>query len=126
MLLNSSQEDTQNARCPSQFLYTRRQKKCSENPSQRRDSWHLIMNWLKAVEPGTEESRCEVCPLTRVKAGVAVRIKQLCASPELQNRLRELGLCEDQIIRLLTSPIQFHLPGLQCPPRYRPATGSID
>jgi ferrous iron transport protein A len=65
------------------------------------------MNWLKAVESNVDETRCEVCPLTRVKAGVAVRIKQLCAAPELQNRLRELGLCEDQIIRLLTSQSNF-------------------
>ena len=54
-----------------------------------------------------DESRCELCPLSRVKAGVAVRIKQLCAAPELQNRLRELGLGEDQIIRLLTSRTNF-------------------
>ena len=54
-----------------------------------------------------DESRCELCPLSRVQAGVAVRIKQLCASPELQNRLRELGLGEDQIIRLLTSQTNF-------------------
>jgi Fe2+ transport system protein FeoA len=54
-----------------------------------------------------DESRCEVCPLSRVQAGVAVRIKQLCASPDLQNRLRELGLCEDQIIKLLTSRTNF-------------------
>jgi Fe2+ transport system protein FeoA len=54
-----------------------------------------------------ENARCEVCPLSRVQTGVAVRIKQLCASPELQNRLRELGLCEDQIIRLLTSRTNF-------------------
>jgi Fe2+ transport system protein FeoA len=54
-----------------------------------------------------DESRCEVCPLSRVKAGVAVRIKQLCASPDLQNRLRELGLGEDQIIKLLTSQTNF-------------------
>jgi Fe2+ transport system protein FeoA len=38
---------------------------------------------------------------------VAVRIKRLCASPELQNRLRELGLGEDQIIKLLTSQSNF-------------------
>ncbi len=50
---------------------------------------------------------CEVCPLSRVQAGVAVRIKQLCAAPEVQNRLRELGFCEDQIIRLLTSRSNF-------------------
>ena len=66
------------------------------------------MNRLHAFESALrDEPRCELCPLSRVKAGVAVRIKQLCASPELQDRLRELGLCEDQIIRLLTSQTNF-------------------
>ena len=32
-----------------------------------------------------------------------MRIKKLCASPETQIRLRELGFCEEQIIRLLTT-----------------------
>jgi ferrous iron transport protein A len=53
------------------------------------------------------EAQCECCPLSRIQAGVAVRIKKLCASPEMQNRLRELGFCEDQIIRLLTSRTNF-------------------
>jgi len=53
------------------------------------------------------EARCDVCPLSRVKAGVAVRIKQLCAGPEVQERLRDLGFCEDQIIRLLTGQSNF-------------------
>ncbi len=44
-----------------------------------------------------------LCPLNRVKAGVAVRIKQLCASPQIADRLREIGFCEDQIVRLLTA-----------------------
>ena len=66
------------------------------------------MNWIHASQPTSrDETRCEVCPLSRVKAGVAVRIKQLCAAPDLQNRLRELGFCEDQIIRLLTSQTNF-------------------
>jgi Fe2+ transport system protein FeoA len=66
------------------------------------------MNWTKAVEAEMrEEARCEVCPLSRVKAGVAVRIKQLCAAPEVQSRLRELGFCEDHIIKLLTSQANF-------------------
>jgi len=66
------------------------------------------MNSSNAFESALrDESRCEVCPLSRVKAGVAVRIKQLCASPEVQNRLRELGLCEDQVIKLLTSKSNF-------------------
>ncbi len=66
------------------------------------------MNWADTDEAamGTEP-HCEVCPLSRVKAGVAVRIKRLCAAPELQTRLRELGLCEDQIIKLLTSQTNF-------------------
>ena len=54
-----------------------------------------------------EESRCTVCPLSRVKAGVAVRIKELCAAPDVQNRLREIGLGEDQIIRLIASQANF-------------------
>ena len=66
------------------------------------------MNWLKPTEcDRRDESRCQLCPLSRVKAGVAVRIKQLCTAPELQNRLRELGLGEDQIIKLVTSQTNF-------------------
>jgi Fe2+ transport system protein FeoA len=66
------------------------------------------MNWMNAVEQDNrEEARCEVCPLSRVKAGVAVRIKQLCATPEVQSRLREIGICEDQIIKLLTSQSNY-------------------
>ncbi len=44
-----------------------------------------------------------LCPLHRVRAGIAVRVRQLCASPELADRLREIGLGEDRIIKLLTS-----------------------
>jgi Fe2+ transport system protein FeoA len=54
-----------------------------------------------------EEAECVICPLSRVKAGVAVRIKQLCAAPALQNRLREIGLGEEQVIRLVTSQANF-------------------
>jgi len=54
-----------------------------------------------------EPSHCEICPLSRIRAGVAVRIKQICAAPEVQHRLREIGLGEDQIVRLLTSQANF-------------------
>jgi Fe2+ transport system protein FeoA len=54
-----------------------------------------------------EEARCELCPLNRVREGVAVRVKRLCAAPALQRRLREMGLCEDQVIRLLISQSSF-------------------
>ncbi len=36
-----------------------------------------------------------------------MRIRKLCATPELQERLREIGFCEDQVIRLLTSHTNF-------------------
>jgi ferrous iron transport protein A len=52
-------------------------------------------------------AQCETCPLNRVEAGVAVRIKKLCASPDIQIRLRELGFCEEQIIRLLTTRTNY-------------------
>lgn len=50
------------------------------------------------------EGQCagtHVCPLSRIKAGSVVSIKQLAADPELRTRLREMGLCEQQKIRLL-------------------------
>ena len=53
------------------------------------------------------ERDCAVCPLSRVKAGVEVRIKRLCASPEVAARLREIGFGEEQIIKLITSQANF-------------------
>jgi Fe2+ transport system protein FeoA len=47
------------------------------------------------------EDSCERCPLSRVKAGMAVRIQQLSAPPEVSQRLREIGFGEQQVIRLL-------------------------
>lgn len=43
----------------------------------------------------------EVCPLSRVKAGAVVCIKQLSTAPDVTDRLRELGFCEEQKIKLL-------------------------
>ena len=67
------------------------------------------MFWQQATTTvaDREQSRCALCPLSRVRAGVAVRIKQLCAAPEIQNRLREIGFCEEQVINLLTSQNNF-------------------
>jgi Fe2+ transport system protein FeoA len=42
-----------------------------------------------------------ICPLSTVRAGTSVRIKQLSAPPEIKHRLREMGFCEEQKIRLL-------------------------
>jgi Fe2+ transport system protein FeoA len=51
--------------------------------------------------------QAELCPLSRVVAGSSVRIKQLSTPPEVTHRLRELGLCEEQSIRLLSSHSNF-------------------
>ena len=43
------------------------------------------------------------CPLSLVRAGRVVRVKELRAPPEVTRRLREIGLGEQQVIRLLVS-----------------------
>jgi ferrous iron transport protein A len=56
------------------------------------------------------EGRCagpELCPLSRVKAGAVVCIKELSTAPDVTNRLRELGFCEEQRIKLLTRQSNF-------------------
>ena len=60
-------------------------------------SAHVSNTTVKAVEsaPGLQ-------PLSAVTAGSFVRIKQLSASPEVSSRLREMGFCEDQRIKLLS------------------------
>jgi Fe2+ transport system protein FeoA len=41
-------------------------------------------------------------PLSSIRAGVSVRIKQVSAPPEVTSRLREMGFCEEQKIRLIS------------------------
>ena len=58
------------------------------------------------TQRGAAEGGCSqpfVCPLTRVIAGAVVRIKRLSVPPEMCHRLRELGFCEEQQIKLLSS-----------------------
>jgi Fe2+ transport system protein FeoA len=49
----------------------------------------------------------ELCPLNRVKAGTAVRIKQLTAAPDVSHRLRELGFCEEQQVRVVSKHVNI-------------------
>jgi Fe2+ transport system protein FeoA len=43
-----------------------------------------------------------LCPLSKVRTGVDVRIKQLSVPAEVTHRLREMGFCEEQKIKLLS------------------------
>ena len=49
----------------------------------------------------------KVCPLSRVQAGTTVCIKHLSTAPELRQRLREMGLGEDQQIKVLARKSTF-------------------
>jgi len=42
------------------------------------------------------------CPLSSVEAGTVVCVKQLTAQPDVIDRLREMGLGEQQRIRLIS------------------------
>ncbi len=42
-------------------------------------------------------------PLSRVKAGAEVRIKELSTPEDVSKRLREIGFCEQQVLKLLVS-----------------------
>jgi len=52
------------------------------------------------AEPG-------VCPLSRMAEGAEVCIRQLLATPEVRARLRELGLGEQQRIRIISRQANF-------------------
>ena len=43
-----------------------------------------------------------ICPLSSVRAGTVVCIKQLSAPVDITERLREMGFCEEQQIKLLS------------------------
>jgi Fe2+ transport system protein FeoA len=46
----------------------------------------------------------ELCPLNHLGAGTSGRVKRLVSTPELNRRLREMGLFEDQRVKLLGRP----------------------
>ena len=54
-----------------------------------------------SAAPDSACPKPELCALDSVLPGVSVRIKQLNGSTEVTARLREMGFCEEQRIRLL-------------------------
>ena len=49
----------------------------------------------------------EVCPLNTVRAGTTVVVKQLTASDEVNQRLREMGFGEEQRIKVLNLQVNL-------------------
>ncbi|MBL9170149.1 MAG: ferrous iron transport protein A [Verrucomicrobiales bacterium] len=41
--------------------------------------------------------------MNQVKAGASVRVRQLCAPPDVNQRLREIGFAEQQQVRLVST-----------------------
>ena len=52
------------------------------------------------VTPGCPQP--DLCPLNQIQAGATARIKQLVAAPDVTHRLREMGFCEEQEVRLVS------------------------
>jgi Fe2+ transport system protein FeoA len=56
------------------------------------------------------EGQCagpKVCPLSCVQPGVMVCIKELATAPEMTDRLREMGFCEEQQIKVVARQSTF-------------------
>ena len=61
---------------------------------------------MSVGEPISTQENAAPAPLyklSEVQAGVSVTIKQLSAPPELSTRLREMGFCEEQRVKLLSN-----------------------
>ena len=55
--------------------------------------------------PDCQPANCrtpQLCPLNRVRAGETVVVKQLNGTPEMNQRLREMGFGEEQKVRVIT------------------------
>lgn len=61
------------------------------------------MNAIRSTpEQGADGPGPELCTLNRVRAGTTVVIRQLTGSPEVNQRLRELGFAEANRIKLIS------------------------
>ena len=62
----------------------------------------------KNVRPadGVAEGQCAgaaICPLSRVAAGTVVCVRELAVTPDVSDRLREMGFGVDQHVKLLST-----------------------
>lgn len=51
---------------------------------------------------GGECAHADVCPLSHLEPGVCARIRRLAGADGMNDRLRELGFCEDQQVKILS------------------------
>ena len=55
------------------------------------------------VSTGTPSLKPAFCPLNSVRAGASVRVTQLCAPVLVAQRLREAGLGEGRVVKLISA-----------------------
>ena len=55
------------------------------------------------VSIGASSLKPAFCPLNSVSAGTAVRVRQLCAPVIMAQRLREAGLGEGRVVKLISA-----------------------
>lgn len=83
---------------------------------QPRRNWLSLKPLMKQVSdkvvPDGQCAETALCPLSRVSAGSVVCIKQLATTGDLTSRLREMGFCEEQQIKLISR--DSHLICLVC------------
>ena len=56
---------------------------------------------MNESERANQTCESPLCPLNRARLGCSVRIKQLRAPDDVSKRLREIGFCEEQVIKPL-------------------------
>jgi ferrous iron transport protein A len=95
--------------CPYKSNSMRREMGQHPNPTCTPPLPPITLRVLKKANQtpdGTPPDACcpdaETCPLSSVEAGTTVCIKQLTVQPDVLNRLREMGLGEEQRIRLIS------------------------
>ena len=71
-------------------------------PSLNSHTLQLHVDKKMSTQANAEGAPNPLCQLSEVQPGIFFRIKQLSASPEMTKRLRELGFCEEQRIKLLS------------------------
>jgi len=90
----------------------RRSARYQQTPPCHRGTVRLALRPVsKQSEPcGILAGECadsNVCPLSQIKAGTVVCIKKLLAEPAMRDRLREMGLGEEQKIKLVSHNSNF-------------------
>ena len=86
-----------------QKMLSNGQEKWSKRQRNIREFMHMRLRDECAASSAEQKESSFTCPLTHLPAGQVCRVRRLCASAEICQRLREIGLCEDQVVTRLAN-----------------------